>query len=202
MIIKNSKPLAAISYETATFKVLSNYIHYEDPSLSITRINPSDFISSSSQDYQYINLITKDFVERKLVSSLLDERNHDRFSYLHNSTAPGTTYNNCSIGPGSFLYQGSGWYNLTTGKDCIIHGGCAFAENVSIGNGSFLSGFVLVGGNVKIGNFCFISTDVLIMDNVTICDDTKIGPRSAVRKSITSPGVYVNPYALKIKKIK
>lgn len=202
MIIKNSKPLAAISYETVTFKMLCDYIHSEDPSLSVIRINPSDFISSSSQDYQYINLITKDFVERKLVSSLLDERNHDRFSFLHNSPHGGTTYNNCSIGPGSFIYQGSGWYNLTMGKDCIMHGACAFAENVSMGNGNFLSGFVIAGGNVKIGNFCFISTNVLIMDNVTICDDVTLGPRSTIRKNITSPGVYVNPYALKIKKIR
>ena len=72
----------AISYDTRTFLMLTRFMHDADSTVEILRIDPKDFIMKSSDEYQYINLVSKDFQERKLISKLLDDRSHDRFSYI------------------------------------------------------------------------------------------------------------------------
>lgn len=200
MIIKNEKPLVAISYNTRTFKMLERFINNEDPTLTITCIDPAEFIAGSSDDKQYINLVTKDMAERAVISNLLDERGHDRFSYIDTSfTSPDE---NTTWGAGCLVYPGVMTYYGNFGKDVMIHGRCNFAEGVSVGNGTFFSGTVTVAGDVSIGDFCFISTNVLILDHVRITNDVRILPATNIRKSIKKSGTYYNPNAYKLEEIK
>ena len=201
MIVKNDKPLMAISYETRTLKMLRLLVNRDDPSLVVNRIDPKDFLLSSSDEYQYINLVTIDFAERKLISKILDDRNHDRFSFI-DTDFRGRIYEECNFGPGCLIFPGAMFYYADIGKDVIIHGRVSCAEGTKIGDGCFLSGMATIAGDVTIGDFCFISTNVLIMDHVSICDDVRILPATNVRKSISSPGTYWNPYSYKVEKMR
>ena len=200
MIVKNDKPLMAISYDTRTFLMLKRFMHDSEPDLELLRIDPKEFILTSSNEFQYINLITKDFDERKLISKLLDDRSHDRFSYI-DTEYKAVKHEHSKFGPGCFIYPGVMTYFADFGKDVMVHGRCNFAEGVTVGDGCFFSGTVTVAGDSSIGSFCNISTNVLIMDHVSICDNVRILPATNVRKSITKPGTYYNPYAYKVEEI-
>lgn len=190
----------AISYDTRTFLMLTRFMHDADSTVEILRIDPKDFIMKSSDEYQYINLVSKDFQERKLISKLLDDRSHDRFSYI-DTEYKAVKHEHSNFGPGCFIYPGVMAYFADFGKDVMVHGRCNFAEGVKVGDGCFFSGTVTVAGDSTIGSFCNISTNVLIMDHVTICDDVRILPATNVRKSITKSGTYYNPYAYKVEEI-
>lgn len=191
----------AISYDTMTFLMLTRFIHSCDNNLEIHRLDPKKFLTDeSSNSFQYINLVTKDFQERKIISSLLDSRSHDRFSYI-DTEYKAVKHEHSTFGAGCLVYPGAMTYFANFGKDVIVHGRSNFAENVTVGNGCFISGSVTVAGNSSIGNFCNISTNVLIMDHVTICDDVRILPATNIRKSITKPGTYYNPYAYKVEEV-
>ena len=206
MLIKNSKPLAAISYDTQTFALLTEFIKNEGDD-HVTRIEPTQFKQDLDPNYQYINLVLKDWEERKEISSLLDQHELDRFTYLNTDYAAIPTsisvVNNSkmSIGPGCFLYPGVMAYSGSIDKDVIIHGRVALAENIHIGTGTFMSGACVIAGNCDIGSWCYIGTSVLILDHVTVASDTKILPGTAVKKSIKKSGTYYNPHFYKIQKL-
>lgn len=200
MLVKNDKPLMAISYDTKTFLMLQRFIYDCDANAVLSRIDPEDFIKNPSGDFQYMNLVTKDFKARYHISNLLDAHGLDRFSYI-DSQYKTVKYEYSKFGPGCFVYPGVMAYFADFGKDVIVHGRCNFAEGVTVGNGCFFSGNVTVAGDVSIGKFCNISTNVLIMDHVCICDHVKILPATNIRKSITKPGTYYNPNSYKVREI-
>lgn len=205
MIIKNNdKPLCAISYDTKTFIILNNFIK-EETGVELHRIDPKEFIAAPTNDYQYINLVIKDFEERKQVSNILDTLNLDRFTYINTDFARHTklnvALNSISIGLGCMLYPGVWLYSGKIGQDVIMHSWTKLAENVEIGDGCFLSGDVTIAGDCKIGNFCYIGTDVLFFDHVNIPDNTKLLPGLIVRKTIKESGTYFNPYMYKLEKL-
>jgi len=203
MIIRqNDKPLCAISYETSTYANLKKLISSRNSCDILYRIHPEEFIKNPSTEFQYVNLVVLDYTEREKISFILDEKELGRFTFIDDSFGNAQDSNNVHAGPGCVLMSGIFSYGATLGKDCIVHGRVSFAEDVSIGNGCFLSGLVTVAGSTKIGNFCFISTNVTIMDHLTINDHVRLLPGMVVRKSITDPGTYYNPYVFEVKKMK
>jgi len=209
MLIKNDKPLVAVSYDTATYFLLHNYV-MQETGISIGRIDPSDFVKNPSTDNQYINLVTLDLVERKKIVDLFNNLNLDRFTYVHdemfrwkfsdialNQAKKGTV-----VGKGCFIYPGVWAYLTHIGDDCIVHSFVRIAENVRIGNNVFLSGSITIAGGSEIGNNCFISTNTLIMDHVTIADNVHLLPGMTIKKSITKSGKYYNPNVFEIKQFK
>lgn len=199
MLIKNEKPLCAISYDTKTFTMLTRLVNKDDKSLVIKRIEPKEFIKEHSNEYQYINLVIKDVDERKLISSVLDANNCDRFSYINTNLS---VHEFTKFGPGCFVYPGVMTYEATIGKDNILHGRVSLAEDVVIGNGCFFSGVVSIAGSTTIGDYCFISTSVTVMDNLKIANDVRLLPGMVIKKSIQEPGTYYNPSVFEIKKLK
>lgn len=201
MIYRESdKPLIAVSFETETYKQLKYLISVEQPEQNLDRIDPEDFLKNPSSNYQYVNLVTKDFDLRKQISQAIDSNNLERFTYIDDFF--GRPAQRSIVGAGSVLFQAVFCYSATFGKDCIVHGRTAFAENVTVGQGSFFSSGVTVAGSAKIGDFCFVSTNVTVMDHVTIANDVRLLPGLVVKKDITQSGVYYNPYAFKISKLK
>lgn len=201
MITRNlQKPLAAISFDTATYKQLKHLIEVEEPGQGLALVFPDQFLKNLSDDYQYVNLVTKDFAIRKQISQALDAAALERFTYVDNFFRNPAQVS--TVGAGSVLFQAVFCYSATFGKDCIVHGRTAFAENVVVGQGSFFSGGVTVAGHAKIGDFCFVSTNVVVMDHVTVANDVRLLPGLIVKKDITESGVYYNPYAFKINKLK
>lgn len=201
MITRNlQKPLAAISFDTATYKQLKHLIEVESPGLGLALVSPAQFLKDLSNDYQYVNLITKDFALRKQISQALDAADLERFTYVDDFfKSPGQV---STVGTGSVLFQAVFCYSATFGKDCLVHGRTAFGENVMVGQGSFFSGGVTVAGHARIGDFCFVSTNVAVMDHVTVASDVRLLPGLIVKKDIIESGVYYNPYAFKINKLK
>jgi acetyltransferase-like isoleucine patch superfamily enzyme len=195
---ESSKPLAAISFDTSTYRHVKHLIATEQPGLDLVQILPEDFLKNPSSDYQYVNLVIKDFSLRKQVSNALDANNLERFTYIDNVFSYDQT---TVVGAGSVLFKAVFCYQTTFGKDCIVHGRAAFAENVVVGQGSFFSGGVTIAGHAKIGDFCFVSTNVTVMDHVTVADDVRLLPGLIVKKNIAESGIYYNPYAFKINKL-
>ena len=200
----SDKPLAVISYETQTLFFLRTFLSQESDE-TVTRIDPEKFLLDPSDQYQYINLVVKDFDLRKRISQTLDQHQLGRWTFIGEDAKEirHTTEKNehLSIGDGCFIYPAVWVYSGAIGNDVIIHGMVRIAENVKIGNGTFISGSVTIAGSCNIGSWCFIGNNIFFIDSVDICDDVKLLPGTNIRKSITSPGVYYNPYTYKIEKI-
>lgn len=201
MIVGNSKPLAAISYDTQTYGQLKKFINAESQ-LDLFRIDPNEFLVELNPDYQYINLVVKDFEQRKQVSAALDQHNLDRFTYIgEDSIASRFHVNEIKVGKGCMLFPGVWVYTGSIGNDVIMHGLVKMAENVHVGNGCFFSGSITIAGGCTIGNWCFLGNNLFFIDGVQVCDNVKLLPGTNLRKSITQPGTYYNPYTYKIEKI-
>lgn len=205
MIYRNSaKPLAAISYDTVTFCMLSEFLAKES-SEPLERILPEDFLKNRNNQYQYINLVVKDFDLRKQVSAALDHQNLERWSLVVNDQANSsysfTRNKNLSIGQGCLIYPAVWAYSGQIGNDVIIHSMVNLAENVQVGNGCFFSGSITVAGGCTIGDWCFLGNNLFVMDGVHVCDNVKLLPGTNIRKSITQPGTYYNPNTCKVEKI-
>ena len=203
MLIKNDKPLMAISYDTQTFNMLYHYV-LDETGIEINRILPADFLKDLSTEYQYINLVVKDFDERKQVSWALDQHSLDRFTYVeqsHQAISKLILSRSFSIGPGCFIYPAVFGYLGSIGKDVIVHSFVKLAENVSIGDGSFVSGSVTIAGGCKIGAWNFIGNNIFMIDNITTVDHVRLLPGLGVRKNIESAGTYYNPHVFDLKQI-
>lgn len=200
----SDKPLAVISYDTQTFFMLSKFLSKESNEI-LTRIDPDDFINNPDDSYQYINLVVKNFDQRKKISSLIDENSFNRWSLVvDDSTNTVVTINknkNLSVGQGCFIYPGVWAYSGTIGNDVIVHSMVKLAENILIGNGCYLSGNITIAGSCIIGDWCYFGNDVFIIDNVTITDNVRLLPGMGIRKSINQPGTYYNPNVFEIKKL-
>lgn len=204
MIIKNHKPLCAISYDTITYQLLKQFLDLEIPGIVLDRIEPDQFKINLSNEFQYINLVLKDFDEREIISKLLDLNNLDRFSYLADTYVHPLLIGQgakVDVGAGCMIYPGVWGYSGKIGNDVIIHSTTRLAENFSIGNGCFLSGNIAIAGDCEIGDFCYLGTNVMLIDHIKICDHVKLLPGVSVRKSITHSGTYYNPYTFELKKI-
>jgi acetyltransferase-like isoleucine patch superfamily enzyme len=171
MLIKNHKPLAAISYDTQTYGQLRKFIQ-ADEGIDLTRIDPEDFFKNPTTDYQYINLVVKDFDQRKKISAMLDQHNLDRFTYIgQDLTASRYSINDFNVGEGCMLFPGVWAYTGSIGNDVIVHAFVKLAENVRIGNGCFISGSVTIAGGCIIGDWCFLGNNLFFIDQVSICDN-------------------------------
>jgi carbonic anhydrase/acetyltransferase-like protein (isoleucine patch superfamily) len=204
MIYRNSdKSLAVISYETATFFALTKFLAIETTE-SLTRISPEDFLNSASNQYQYINLVVKDFDLRKKISETLDQHNLERWTLVVEDPAVFSKVaanKNLSIGQGCLIYPGVWVYSGTIGKDVIIHGMVKLAENISVGNGCFFSGSITIAGGCAIGDWCFLGNNLFFIDGIQVCDNVRLLPGTNLRKNITRPGTYYNPNTYRVEKI-
>lgn len=201
MLIKNDKPLMAISYDTQTYGQLRKFINAESD-IDLLRVDPNDFLKNPDSNYQYINLVVKDFDQRKQVSAVLDQFALDRFTYIgEDSTANRFHVKDITVGKGCMLFPGVWMYTGTIGNDVIMHALVKMAENVQVGNGCFFSGSITIAGGCTIGNWCFLGNNLFFIDGIQICDNVKLLPGTNLRKSITTEGTYYNPNAFKVEKI-
>lgn len=201
MLIKNHKPLAAVSYDTQTYGQLKRFIKLESQT-DLIRIDPNKFLINPSPDYQYINLVVKDFEQRKQISETLDQHNLDRFSYIgEDSIASRFHVDEITIGKGCMLFPGVWIYTGSIGNDVIMHALVKMAENVHVGNGCFFSGSITIAGGCTIGDWCFLGNNLFFIDGVQVCDNVKLLPGTNLRKNITQPGTYYNPNTYKIERI-
>lgn len=201
MIICNSKPLAAISYDTQTYGQLKKFIAAESQ-IELVRIDPNNFLTNPDSKYQYINLVVKDFEQRKQVSFTLDQHNLDRFTYIGESSLSSQFHvANIDVGKGCMLFPSVWVYSGKIGNDVIIHTSVKMAENVQIGNGCFFSGSITLAGNCKVGNWCYLGNNLFCIDHVEICDNVKLLPGTNLRKNITKSGTYYNPNMFRIEEI-
>lgn len=198
MLVQNQKTLCAVSYDTTTFGLLSRCVARDNPQCILERIEPDELFQNPDHSRQYINLVIRDFDERKKVSNFLDTNNLDRFSYIdHESWShPWLEHQ-----PGCVIFGLTGSHKLILGKDVIIQGQCGFGENVNVGDGCFFSGGCCLADSVTIGRFCFVSLNVTILDKIVIGDDVHLLPSMTIKKNITEPGKYYNPYVFKTKKL-
>lgn len=201
MLIKNDKPLAAISYDTQTFAQLRKFILSED-GIELIRISPDDFFKNHDNSYQYINLIIQDWDKRHAVSNALDQYNLDRFTYIgDDASSKFNVRGKVSVGLGCMIFPAVWMYSGSIGKDCIMHGLIRMAENVSVGDGCYLSGSITIAGSCTIGNRCYLGNNLFFIDHVSVCDDVRLLPGTNLRKSITKPGTYYNPNTFRVESI-
>lgn len=180
----NKNTFVAISYDTATFNDLKQFMLLAG--IELSRQEPDEFVNNCKEEINYINLILTDIEQRKFISGFLDEKNLNRFSYIHDTAViSGDVDLGCFIYPCVVLYAGS-----SVAKDVIMHASCAIGHQCTIGQGSFFSGGVVVGGSTIVGKFNKFMIGVFVHDKVNICDNVTVGTRSVVRKNITVPGVY------------
>jgi acetyltransferase-like isoleucine patch superfamily enzyme len=201
MIIGNSKPFAAVSYDTQTYGQLRKFVQ-DETQIDLHRVDPDVFLKNPDPAYQYINLVVKDFDQRKQVSAYLDQHNLDRFTYIgQDTTASRFHVNEIKVGKGCMLFPGVWMYSGSIGNDVIMHAMVKLAENVKIGNGCFFSGSITIAGGCTVGDWCFLGNNLFFIDGVKVCDDVKLLPGTNLRKNINTPGTYYNPNTYKIEKI-
>jgi acetyltransferase-like isoleucine patch superfamily enzyme len=202
MIYRSSdKPLAAISYDTQTYGQLRKFIQL-DEGVDLVRVDPNEFLQTPSKNFQYINLVVKDFDQRKQISSLLDLLSLSRFTYIgEDTTASRFRATDINVGLGCMLFPGVWIYSGNIENDVIMHSLVKMAENVQVGNGCFFSGNITIAGGCTIGDWCFLGNNLFLIDNISVCDNVKLLPGTNVRKNIKQPGTYYNPYTYKIEKI-
>lgn len=200
MIIGNNKPLAAISYDTQAYGLVKQFTMADG--VDVVKISPEEFAASPSTDFQYVNLVVKDWDERARISAKLDQLNLDRWSYIGEPyTAQMLKEGKISVGSGSVIFPMTFAYSGAIGQDAIIHSMVKIAENVSIGNGCYISGGVTIAGSCKIGNRCYLGNNLFIIDHINLCNDVRLLPGTNVRKNITKAGTYYNPNTFKIESI-
>lgn len=78
------------------------------------------------------------------------------------------------------------------GKNTIINTLTNIEHDCIVGNHCHVSTGVMVNGGCTIGNNSFIGSRTVISNCISICNDVVVGAGSFVRKSIVSPGIYVN----------
>lgn len=78
------------------------------------------------------------------------------------------------------------------GVNSIINTLANVEHDCVIGNHCHVSTGVMVNGGCSIGDNTFIGSRTVISNCISICNDVVVGAGSLVRKSITSPGMYVN----------
>ena len=189
MIITNSsKPFTAIGYssESLTFTDLKMYMMKNDQ-VNLDFMSVDDFKNFGDNNRQYINLITNS--DRAYVSELLDNKQVERFTFIHNSSVIDADF----IGTGCFIYPTVTLYPKTKiDSDVIIHANTVVAHNSYIGRRTFVSGGARVSGSVTIGNDCWIGVGTFFFDKVKIAPNVTISGGCVVRKNITESGTYGN----------
>ncbi len=78
------------------------------------------------------------------------------------------------------------------GANVIINTLANIEHDCVVGNHCHVSTGVMVNGGCTIGNNTFIGSRTVISNCISICNDVVVGAGSFVRKSIVSPGIYVN----------
>lgn len=180
------KPYAVISYDTATYKSVNYYLE-NDENIQAQRIDPDQFLSSPTNDYQYLNLVIKDMELREKLTNTITELGLYRFSYIHDTVVTSGSV----IGSGACLFPLTVLYpGVILGTDVLVHSQCALAHDVAVGSGSFISGGVIVAGNAVVGRNCWIGLRATVNDKITIVDNVVIGAGTIVRKSIKTSGTY------------
>lgn len=199
MIISSSKDLFAISFDTATYQMLSHFVKDHD-GYTLARIDPLEFLSTKNfPDGAFINLVIKDFDLREKISFFIDDNDLERFTLIHDFSYVDQT----NIGPGCLIYPLAVIYpGAVIHKDVIMHSHSGVAENSQIGAGSFISGDVKICGSSVIGDYCQINVGAIVYDKVTIVSHTIIGAVTIVRKNISVPGTYSSLLKHKIQKIR
>jgi UDP-3-O-[3-hydroxymyristoyl] glucosamine N-acyltransferase len=199
MIISFDKNLFAISFDTATYRVLSHFVK-EHQGYSLTRIDPQEFLLKEKQPNGcFINLVIKDFNLRKKVSAYIDDNCLHRFSLIH----PTSYADMASVGPGCLIFPSSVIYpTATLHKDVIVHSNSLIAEQCQIGKGVFVSGGVTISGSTVIGDYCQINGGVILYDNIAVVQNTVIGAGTVVRKDIPVSGTYTGLLKNKTRKIR
>jgi acetyltransferase-like isoleucine patch superfamily enzyme len=188
----DDRRLAAISFDTSTFKDLQYFLSLE--SLTLDRIDPDNLFQIKNSQSCFINLVTVDMKLRQRINLELDTLQSDRFSYVHPSSVVCQDLTNLGI----FVYPNSTVYPRTMlDKDIIIHSGCAIAHNVHIKQGTFISGGVTIGGNSHIGAYNWIGISVSVFDKVSIVDHVILGAKSVIKHDITAPGTYGTVFTTK-----
>jgi acetyltransferase-like isoleucine patch superfamily enzyme len=184
-------PYCAISFDSPTFDDLQFYMDQDGYKLS--RLDPNEFLLSEPDcAMQYINLVTR-FPLREEICRHLDTNSLDRFSFFA-SYLPQSK----NIAGGVFVYPGVNIYpSAQIGPDVIIHSGGWIAHNTKIGQGSFISGHVIIAGSTKLGEYCWLGINASIIDNIFIADHTTVNSRALVINDIVDENIIYNKHIIK-----
>lgn len=195
--------MAVISYDTQAWALIQKFVASEGiDNKVIIRVDPKDFLANPQACYQYINLVVLDWEERFRISQTLDQHNLDRWTYIGEPSTYQFFQNlSLTVGPGCVLFPAVWAYQGSIGKDTIVHSLVRIAENVSIGNGCYISGSVTIAGSCTIGDRCYLGNNLFMIDHVNLCDDVRLLPGTNLRKSVTVSGTYYNPNTYRIEKL-
>ena len=182
VIVTDSGPYYAISYQSPTFEDLNFFMNQAGK--SVIRIDPDKFLGlEHCNNGQYINLITR-FPLRQKISEKMDSIHADRFSVFANCFVPSSE----RVGKGCFLYPGVSIYPSTEiDQDVIIHANTLIAHGTQIGRGCFISGLVCIAGSVHIGEYCWLGVRTTVSDNVSLAKNTHTVIASTVVDNIIEP---------------
>jgi len=82
------------------------------------------------------------------------------------------------------------------GDGVLLDNQIQIAHNVVIGEGTAIAGQTGIAGSTKIGRHCTIAGSVGIAGHLTICDNVHITMRTAITRSINTPGSYSSGTAM------
>lgn len=82
------------------------------------------------------------------------------------------------------------------GNGVILDNQIQIAHNVEIGEGTAIAGCTGIAGSTKIGKYCTIAGAVGIAGHLEITDRVHLTMRSAITKSISTPGSYSSGTAM------
>ena len=187
----------AISFNTAIFNDLKQYLKSDDIELKI--IDPLEFLNTTqiSSDDRFINLVTKDFSLREEISEHMLRLKCERFTFVHKTAC----VDGAKISDGCFVYPNVTIYpNATVQQDVIIQANSRISHNVKIQSGTFIGGLVNISGSSNIGKFAKLYPSCNIIDKVSVADYVTIGTGTTLRKNIIESGIY-SRFSDKIKKI-
>jgi len=194
---KMTRRCVAISFDTAIFNDLKQYLKSDEIKLKI--IAPTEFLNTTqvSSDDTFINLVTKDFNLREQISEHMSLLKCKRFSFVHKTAC----VDGATIEGGCFVYPNVTAYpSATIEQDVIIQANSRISHNVRIQSGVFIGGLVNISGSSNIGKFVKLYPSCNVTDKISVTDHATIGTGTTLRKNITESGTY-SKLSDKLKKI-
>jgi carbonic anhydrase/acetyltransferase-like protein (isoleucine patch superfamily) len=200
MLIANNKPIRVIGFPESAMTQEMYYFISEEFAGESKIILPDDFLSLSNiDDYQYFVGFSLDIFVRAQIIDLIEQKNLDCVSYVHDTVV----YYNKDVK--SWLGQGS-WIgpfstiliNAKIGKHCIIEPHCLIAHYSEIKDNVILHVGTLIAGKTTVGENSVWNFKSTALNALDICGGIEVGATSTITKNIKQPGHYVGTPARRV----
>jgi|LauGreSBDMM110SN_4_FD.fasta_scaffold06192_3 UDP-3-O-[3-hydroxymyristoyl] glucosamine N-acyltransferase len=188
IITVNNNPIRIIGYPESS--MTQEFVNEIEQTHAVEVMLPKDFLNNQSIDYQYIVAVSVDFDERRKIIDIIDTKNLDLITVIHNTSIIGLNPP-AQVMPGTFIFP---FCNVMigsyVGRHCIICPYTSIGHYCYLGNSCITRPGVIVSGKSTVGNHCLLGVRSTVTNAVSIADNVEILGFTNVVKNIDSAGRY------------